>query len=217
MKVLSSTSLLDGDEILKVVKVRKCDVDYHKLKSHPSYNEFCAIYGYYLYKIQSDNETRTFPGFVRSLKAIQERNSGYNMLRYDGTANNFLYFVEVINKYATYIAENKFAAKYRMSCASFFGLFNTYKRDKDSLAINEKLFTETPYSDFELIKRTHFYRLVEFYHVDISENLPEGISLYHPMPSEEGFKISHGIVPLYIVDKEKLRNEEQTYYGRLYN
>lgn len=217
MKVLSSTSLLDGDEILKVIKVRKCDVDYHKLKSHPSYNEFCAIYGYYLYKIQSDNETRTFPGFVRSIKAIYDRNNGYNMLRYDSTANNFLYYVEIINKYAAYIAENHFSPKYRMSCVSFFSRFPYKERLYNKEAINNKLFTETAYSDFELIKRTHFYRLVEFYHVDISENLPEGISLYHPMPSEEGFKISHGIVPLYIVDKEKLRNEEQTYYGRLYN
>lgn len=212
MKVLSSTSLLDGDETLKVIKVRKCDVDYHRLKSHPSYNEFCAIYGYYLYKIQSDNETRTFPGFVRSIKAIWERNNGRHVLSV-GSANDFLYYIEIINKYAAYIADNNYAAKYRMACFSFFSRFPVGKT-YDANVINNKLFSESSFSEVELANRTHFYRLVEFYHADIAENLPKEIELYHPLPEELRFKISHGISALYM-SPEELSQERTLYYGRV--
>lgn len=212
MKILSSESLLNGDSTLKVVKVRKCDQTHNVLKGHALYNEFCTLYGYYLYKIQSEHEIKTIPSFVKSLKAIQNRFNTGAVLEHK-TANYFLRYIEIINRYESFINENKITPSYRMSCSNFFSIWD-YKRGGayNAESLNNKLFNETLYSEIDLPKRTHFYRLVEFYHSYISENLPEGVELYHPMPPEIGFNISHGIESLYL-DKATLIDEKRKYYG----
>lgn len=211
MKVKSLDSLLNGDTKLKTVRVLKCNRDYENLKGHPFINEIRATYGYYLYRIQSANDIdNTFSAYVKAITAIHHKTSNYNLLQWK-SANFFLYFINIIDKYNEYLIENKISPEYRMSCASFFTSYSHKIYNPEN--INNKLFNDSSlYDSYYLSKVTHFYRLVEYYHSYILAYLPPGEVLYHPMPNEIGFNIAHGIEPRYL-SAEKLYEERKLYYG----
>lgn len=213
MKVKSLDSLLNGDTKLKTIRVLKCNREYEKIKGHPFFNEFKSVYGYYIYRIQSVNDMgNTFSAYVKSLTAIHHKTSNYNSLQWK-SANFFLYFINIIDKYNEYLIENKITPEHRMSCASFFYPYSLRGKIFNPDAINNKLFNDSSlYDSYYLSKVTHFYRLVEYYHSYISAYLPKGETLYHPMPEEVGFNIAHGIETRYI-DAKQLIEERKLYYG----
>lgn len=214
MRVKSLDSLLNGDTKLKTVRVRKCDQDYAFLQGHPFFNEFKAVYGYYLYKIQSKQDYQnTFAQYVMALKGIHEKISNCGLLKWK-TANFFLYFIDVINEYYKHNTENHIEPHYRMSCASFFYSYSLKTKIYNPENINNVLFNNPKlYEDYSLAKKTHFFRFMEFYYEYIAEQLPVGETLSHsPMPNEIGFNIAHGIESMNL-SAEKLYEERRTYYG----